>query len=151
MVCLFTSEAMNDRIWTRHLSQSLSMLVCCGPALSIKMTFSEIMWFEHFLFHQILTIFQHFHHHWVKISLQVCIIRYIPTCKLDFAQKWWQCYNFVKFWWKMKFFNHIISKNVTFILNTFKGLGNCKASKVKVQGTWRGPGSTPGWADHPEN
>ena len=82
------------------------------PIVFIKTTFSEIMWFDHFIF---LTIFQHFHHHWVKISLQVCTIRYIPTCKLDFAKKWWQCCNFVKITTSPSFLSKIklASRNVS--------------------------------------
>ena len=80
----------------------------------IKMTFSDIMWFEHFLFHQILTIFQHSHHFWAKSSLQVGKYLIIHTCKLIFTQWWWKCWNIVKIWWKTKCSNHMISKNVLF-------------------------------------
>ena len=34
--------------------------------LQVKTTFSEIMWFEHFIFHQILTKLQHCHHFWAN-------------------------------------------------------------------------------------
>ena len=91
--------------------------VVCNFYQFLKTTFSEIMWFDHFIFQQILTIFQHFHHFWGKSSLQVGIYLIIHTCKLIFNQCWWQCWNVVKIWWKVKFSNHMISKNVFFKLN----------------------------------
>ena len=85
--------------------------------LQLKMAFSEIMGFKNLYFHLIFTKFQNFHRNWVKISLQVCENSYSPTCKLDFSQKWWEICNFVKIWWKTKFPNRMISKNVTFTLD----------------------------------
>ena len=98
----------------------------------LKKTFFEIIWLEHFIFHQILTKLQHCHHFWAKSSLQVGMYLIIHTCKLIFTQWWWKCWNIVKIWWKMKFSNNMISKNV-FFTKKLDIISKCSPNEVGSQ------------------
>ena len=108
-----------NKFKTQSTILGVYLLIAKIGATLVKMTFSEIMWFEHFLFHQILTIFQHSHQFWAKSSLQVGMYLIIHTCKLIFTQWWWKCWNIVKIWWKTKCSNPMISKNVLFKTGRF--------------------------------